>query len=53
MSNGCASDEGCCYVRLILQGFRIDVDKRDVSLHAEVAEIAVRISMPMLRGIRQ
>eukprot|EP01018_Ginkgo_biloba_P021255 Gb_15138 [translate_table: standard] len=30
--------EDCCNVRLILQGFRIFVDERDVSLHAEYRE---------------
>lgn len=46
--------EDCCYVRLILQGFRIFVDERDVSLHAEYRQElqrllgTERISVPML-----
>lgn len=46
--------EDCCYVRLILQGFRIYVDERDVSLHAEYRQElqrllgTERISVPML-----
>lgn len=46
--------EDCCYVRLILQGFRIFVDERDVSLHAEYRHElqrllgTERISVPML-----
>ncbi|GLJ04804.1 hypothetical protein SUGI_0003900 [Cryptomeria japonica] len=46
--------EDCCNVRLILQGFRIFVDERDVSLHSGYREELQRllgnqrISVPML-----